>query len=295
MKDATAKAIICAAIGNIIWGFGFLFTKIALNRVPHPNLMLSHRFVIASLLMLIPALMGKVKISLRGKDLKPIWMLTATQIGYYMFESYAIMYTNASVSGMVLALVPVVSIGTGMLFLKEYPTRRQALFCLMPVAGAILITISESELGVISALGMLFLAATLIISALYKTVNRKASVQFSAYERTIIVLSASAVFYSAIGLGWVNWDIKAYAAPLLDIPYLLSLLCLWILRSIIANLLVNYATANMSVFKVSSFGALSTLCSAVAGVVLLDEPWNWTLLLGGVLILVGVRQVTRQK
>jgi len=29
--------------------------------------------------------------------------------------------------------------------------------------------------------------------------------------------------------------------------------------------------------------------------VLLGEPWSWQLLLGGALILVGVRQVTRKK
>jgi drug/metabolite transporter (DMT)-like permease len=70
----------------------------------------------------------------------------------------------------------------------------------------------------------------------------------------------------------------------------LSLLC-----SIVAGLLVNYATGHMSVFKVSSFGALSTLCSAFAGVVFLKEPVSWMLLLGAVLILVGVRQVTKPK
>jgi len=49
----------------------------------------------------------------------------------------------------------------------------------------------------------------------------------------------------------------------------------------------------MSVFKMSSFGALSTLCSVFAGVVFLKEPMNWMLLLGAVLILVGIRQVTK--
>jgi drug/metabolite transporter (DMT)-like permease len=69
----------------------------------------------------------------------------------------------------------------------------------------------------------------------------------------------------------------------------LSLLC-----SIAANLLVNYAAGKMSVFKVSAFGALSTLCSTLAGVLILHEPMSWSLLLGGILIVVGIRQVTKQ-
>jgi hypothetical protein len=59
----------------------------------------------------------------------------------------------------------------------------------------------------------------------------------------------------------------------------LSLLC-----SIAANLLVNYAVARMSVFKAASFGAVSTLCTTVGGILFLKEPANWQLLLGAALI-----------
>jgi drug/metabolite transporter (DMT)-like permease len=60
-------------------------------------------------------------------------------------------------------------------------------------------------------------------------------------------------------------------------------------------MLVNYATGKMSVFKVASFGSLSTLCSTVAGVLFLQEPVSIALLLGAVLILVGIRQVNKAK
>jgi ABC-type dipeptide/oligopeptide/nickel transport system permease subunit len=92
----------------------------------------------------------------------------------------------------------------------------------------------------------------------------------------------------------VNWDLRAYVEPLSDIPYLLSVLALSALCSVAADIMVNYAAARMSVFKVSSFGALSTLCSTFAGVILLREPINLTLLLGAVLILVGIRQVVKK-
>ena len=59
MKSNTAKAVFCAALGNIIWGFGFLFTKVALDLVPDPNVMLAHRFILPTLILLIPILIGK--------------------------------------------------------------------------------------------------------------------------------------------------------------------------------------------------------------------------------------------
>lgn len=67
MKEKTAKAAFCAALGNIIWGFSFLFTKVGLAIAPNPNVMLAHRFTFAALFMGIFILAGKEKVSFKGK------------------------------------------------------------------------------------------------------------------------------------------------------------------------------------------------------------------------------------
>jgi len=295
MKENTTKAVVCAALGNIIWGFSFLFTKIGLAMAPDPNVMLAHRFIVATLVMVVLTLTGKGKISLKGKNWKPLVLLLLMQTLYYVFETYGVLHTNTTIAGLVLAVVPVVTIGTGALFLREYPTRRQALFCILPVAGVIIMTVTGQELGVAKPLGILFLLLTMLVSALFKTVNRKASQEFSPFERTFMVLANSAAVFSVMGMASVDWNIGAFVAPLLHGKYLISILCLSLLCSIAANMLVNYASARMSVFKVSSFGSLSTLCSVLVGVIFLREPMNLALFLGAVLILVGIRQVTKPK
>jgi drug/metabolite transporter (DMT)-like permease len=294
-KNTTVTAVLCAALGNIIWGFGFLFTKISLDVAPDPNVMLGHRFALSTLVMAVPILLGKQKISFKGKKWGPISLLLLLQISYYLFESYGILYTNSTISGLVLAVVPVVTIATGALFLKEYPSKWQILFCIMPVVGVILITVSGKELGVVTPIGVAFLLLTMLSSALYKTVNRKASAEFTPYERTFLVLAISAIVFNLSGMSAVKWDMAVYVAPLIQPRYVLSVLCLSLLSSILANLLVNYALGKMSLFKVSSFGALSTLCSAVAGVVFLKEPFSISLAVGGILILVGVNLITRSQ
>ena len=295
MKSKNVKAVLYGALGNIIWGFSFLFTKTGLAVVPNPNMMLAHRFILSTLFMGIPLLLGKEKISFKGKNWKPVVLLLLMQSCYFLFETYGILYTNATIAGLVLAVVPVVTIGTGALFLREYPTRRQALFCILPVAGVIIMTVSGKELGVVTPLGIIFLLLTMLVSAVFKTVNRKAAQEFSSFERTFLVLANSAVVFSLVGMESVDWNVAVFAAPLLQGKYLFSVLCLSLLCSIVANLLVNYASGHMSVFKLSSFGSLSTLCSMVAGVVFLREPVSISLLLGAVLILVGIRQVTKPK
>ena len=117
MKTNT-KAVLCAALGNIFWGFSFLFIKIALSVAPDPNVLLAHRFTLSTLILIGMLVFGKNKLSFKGKNWRPIVILLAMQLCYYLFESYGILYTNSTISGLVLATVPVVAIGTGALFLK---------------------------------------------------------------------------------------------------------------------------------------------------------------------------------
>ena len=88
-------------------------------------------------------------------------------------------------------------------------------------------------------------------------------------------------------------DYGAFFAPFADFSYTLSVVFLSLLCSIVSNLLVNYAAGYMSVFKLASFGALSTLVSTIMGVLVLDEPVSAMLLLGAAMILIGVQQVIR--
>ena len=48
--DTTKKAIIAALIGNTMWGFSFMASKVGLSTAP-VILLLSHRFLLAFLVM----------------------------------------------------------------------------------------------------------------------------------------------------------------------------------------------------------------------------------------------------
>ena len=294
MKNKTVLAVLCAALGNIIWGVSFPLITYGSTMVPQTYIMLGHRFTLSTIVMLGMMVFGKKKISFKGKSWLPITLLMILQLTYYLFETYGILYTNSTISGLVLAVVPVVTIGTGALLLKEYPTKRQALFCILPVAGVVLISLTGKSLEIKNLyLGGLFLLLTMLTSAFYKTVNRKASQEFSPFERTFLILSSAAVVFTIIGLKLSDWSVAAYVAPLANIKYLAVVFFLGLLCSIAANLLVNYAMSQMSVFKVASFGALSTLCSAVLGIFVMGDKVNASIIIGGLLILVGVRQVTK--
>lgn len=291
MRNPKALGVIAATLANVIWGLSFLFITEALKYVTG-TVMLAHRFLISAVIVSIILLVRGQKISFKGKDWKSPLLMIVTQLVYYIFETLSLQYSNTTLAGLVLAAVPVVTIFTGAAFLKEIPTRRQALLCLLPVAGVIMMTVYGNELGALRPFGILFLLLACFASALYKTALRKSAQDFDSWERTFFILTALAAFFAIPGLREVHWSITAFFAPLANRQYLLAALFLSLLCSVAANVLLNYAGGKMEVMKLASFGALSSLCTMVSGVLILHEPVNLGLLIGAVLILVGIHQLT---
>ena len=292
MKTAQHRmALVAAILGNAIWGFSFLFTRTALQVLSVPAVLLSIRFVFAFFLMSIPLLMGKAHFSLKGKKWGALLLLGLVEPVCFLFESYGILYTNATFAGVVMSVSPIVSIFLAAIFLREFPNRLQLLFCFVPVAGVIIMAISGSQLGVVTPLGLLLLMGNCITAGTYRAVNRKSSQEFSAFERTYAVLGISALGFTLVALIQLKGDLSPYRTALADPTYLGCVAVLAVFCSVTAYLLVNYSSAHMSVAKISAFGAVSTLCAAFAGIVFLREPVSWPMLLGAALVILGVWQV----
>ena len=115
-----------------------------------------------------------------------------------------------------------------------------------------------------------------------------------ALGKKVAVVGISAAAFLVMAMIQLKGDVGAYLAPLGDVSYTASLLVLSVFCSVVAYLLVNYGSGLMSVAKMATFGAISTVCSTFAGVVLLKEPVSALVLLGAALIIWGVWQVTRK-
>lgn len=284
--------IVAAVVGHSIWGFSYLFTSIAL-RYTEPDIMLTLRFTLAFIILNLMILTGKFKISLKGKPVKFLFLFSFIEPLYFFFESYGILYTNVTYSGVVLSLVPIAAMLLAIIFLKEYPTKKQVAYCTLPIIGVIMITLSGSKLGVISPLGVILLLLTLFCSACYRTVNRKIASQFTAFERTYFMLAASASAYIVFSLIKQKGDLSKYIEPLHHIEFVIPLLLLSVFCSVLCYTIVNFAVGKMSVITLAVYGSLTTICSMFAGVIFLGEPLTPLSFFASILIIFGILQVTR--
>jgi drug/metabolite transporter (DMT)-like permease len=284
--------VAAAAAGNIFWGFSFLFTRVALLETT-PEIMLALRFAISFALMNVPLLLGRQKLRLKGKKLLPLLGLAVAEPVIFYSESYGILYTNATFTGVMVAIAPVFATALAALVLKEYPSRRQLVFCLLPIVGVIIMVLAGKSLGVVTPLGVVFLLINCVATGFYRLFNRWSSREFTPFERTYMVLLSCLIVFTTSALLSVEGNVQAMLAPVANPKVIFPVLALCLLCSIGSNMLVNYAAGRMSVAKISVFSSLITLCSTFGGVVILGEPFSVSALLGTVLIVYGVWQVSR--
>lgn len=285
-------ALCCGVTGNVIWGASYLFTRIAQQEAP-PMVQMSLRFLLAFLLLNLMMLFGGEKIRLRGKNLRPLIVLSCVEPIYFFFESYGIYYSNSTFAGVTLAIVPVIAIGMGVLILKEYPTRKQFLLCFVPIAGVILVTIAGSGLGAVQPIGVVLVFGACLFAAFYRVYNKDSSAEFTAFERSYFVIGMCMLVFTVAALCMERGDLTPFAAALHSKRFVLSTLVLSVFCSVAANILVNYSASILPMAIFSNLGSLITVCAMFLGIIFLDEPTNAMSLVGSAMVLVGLFLIAR--
>ena len=272
-KANTLKGSIAALVVNIIFGFSFLFSKIALN-FASPLTILSARFTIAFLVMNILWLTGVVKMSFKGKPKKQILLMSLAQpLLYFVFELYGIDNTSSAMSGIIISMVPVVVIILSTLFLKERPTRMQIIFSAVSLGGIIVMSIL-SDNGVKNKVwGIILLAGATLCAAIFNILSRSSAKDYSPFERTYIMFLVGTVGFNTVAFAMNRGGfITEFASASVHIEFWCAVLYLSVVSSIVAFMLYNYSTGLITPVRSASFSNLITVVSVLAGILILHEP-----------------------
>lgn len=294
MNKHQAVPLLCGIGGNIIWGFSYLFTRVAQQSAP-PMIQISLRFTLAFLLMNLLLLTGAQKLHLKGKKLRSLLTMAALEPIYFFCESYGIYYTNSTFAGVALAIVPIFSIIIAYFAIREKPTCLQVLFSILPIAGVVMLTLAGSAMGVIRPIGAVLVFGACMCAAVFRVVNRDSSAQFSSFERSYAIMGSCCIVFNAVALLSVRGDFSPYIRALTTPSFIWSTVVLAVFCSVAANLLVNYATGFLSVATCSNLGSIITVCAMFAGVIFLHEPMNAVSLIGSALVAIGIALVAKEE
>lgn len=301
MKDHQRSAMAAAVLGNGIFGFSFMFSRIALGTA-HPYVMLMHRFDITFVLLLVIALcFGKrsgdtgaeidwLRFDLKGRSLLPLLGMGIIQpVGYFLCESFGISMTNSTFAGVMIAMIPIAATAGGVVLLHEIPKPRQIAFSLLSIAGVVLMTVRQNAQGEIRPLGVLLLLGAVLTGAYFSILSRQISDRYSTLERTVVMMGVAAVSFTCLGGARCGWSLAAMFEPLTQVSFLGSMVYLAICSSIIAFLSLNYSNNYLPVARTTVFANLTTVISLFAGVIFLHESFGVLSLIASAMILIGIR------
>jgi drug/metabolite transporter (DMT)-like permease len=281
-----------------IFGLSFMFTKQALETLP-AMLLLSCRFVLASLLLTLLWGMGLIKLSFKGKPFKQLLMLSFFQpIAYFIFETIGVKLTSSSEAGIMIALIPVVVTILAAIFLDEKPGRVQLVFILASVLGVAFISLMSGSSNSSSHFAGLFcLLGAVLAGSTYSILSRKLSNNYTPVEITFVMMWTGAAVFSIVAAasGIISGELHKYPAYMSTSGTLIPILYLGILSSVCAFFMLNYMLSKLPATNSVVFSNLTTVISIAAGVFVRHEAFHWYQLAGGIMIILGVWGTNRYK
>ena len=283
-----SKEIPAALVCYSFWGLSFMASRTALNMAP-VFLLLSHRFLLARLVMTALRFAGFERGCFRGKPLLPLVMLGLFQPVLYFFgEQYGILHAGTVFSGVMIALIPIAAALTAIPVLGEKITLRQFFYSVISVAGVIGIGLMTKNSGSLDWIGVAGLAFAVFSAVAYLLLSRRISGIYSPFERSYSMVCAGAFVFTVLAVLTVKGSAAAYFRPLFELSYVRSVAFLGVCCSCISFFLSNYVITGLSVAQTSIFSNLSTAISVFAGVVFLHEPFTLAGFVCCVMILAGI-------
>lgn len=292
------KAILAVIAGNTIFGFSFLFSKVALQ-ITVPSVMIAIRFTMAFLVLNLIVAAGRiirkpdgsrlVDFSLKGKPLKYVVMLAIFQpVLYFLAESYGITLTSSAFAGTIIAVIPIMGIVFDVLIMRAAVSARQIICAVVSVAGVIVTTLGAENMQS-SVLGTLILLIAVVAGAIFYVFSKKAGEHYSPLERTYVMFAVGSVTYIVFALiQCVGRYDELVRSAVQEPAFWGCILYLAVASSVLAFLALNFGSSYISVSEASLFANLTTVISILAGVIILHETFTVWQIAGAVMILGSV-------
>jgi len=282
---------LCGVLISLIYGFSFMFSKNALNTL-EPFHILAFRFSIASLFLFILKATGIIKISLKGKKISSLFLISFFVPGvYYIFEIFGLSFSSSSQVGLFIALIPVSVAVFSTIILKERLRVVQLIFILLSVFGVALIILNQIGMNFDgNAAGIILSVGAVVSASLYTIFSNKHSKNFSSVEITFFMMVFGMICFNTLSITQhiFNGNIQSYLSPLADQKVLVPMLYLGVLSSGAAFLLNNFMLSKITATQTAVFGNLTTVISVLAGVFILKEPFGISHIFGAAMILTGI-------
>ncbi len=283
------KVYFVAVAFSFIVGFSFLGVKAGIATATTLQILV-HRFNFAFLAVILPILLGKVKILIKGKPKKILLSTSGFYIGFMALQAVGLKYATSVEGGIIFAIIPILTKIIAGFYLKETTSWKQNIFVCLSVASVIaMFAFAVTDINVnIMGIFILFLASCSM--AISNVITRGVRKIYSPIEIAFSIVFLGFIVFNGAYLIFAvkTGTLSQYFLPLTNLKFLIAILYLGTLSTLISSLMMSYMLSHMEAVKATIFGNLSTAISIVAGVVIMKETLAWYHIVCTALIIIGV-------
>ena len=192
---------------------------------------------------------------------------------YFICETYGLKVTGSpTLSAMVIATIPIFSIGAGMLFFKEKVNFINIIGILFSLVGIVMVAMAKGELGDKFIWGIVLLLIAVIAEVGHASITKSLAGNYSSQIIVMYQFLIGSIYLFPLFLtkGLKGFDAEVYFSPEAWYP----LICLAVLCSSLAFSLWVSTIKNLGVAKSSIFSALIPVAAAIIAWVLGHEYLN---------------------
>ena len=192
---------------------------------------------------------------------------------YFICETYGLKITGSpTLSAMVIATIPIFSIGAGMLFFKEKVNFINIIGILFSLVGIVMVAMAKGELGDKFIWGIVLLLIAVIAEVGHASITKSLAGNYSSQIIVMYQFLIGSIYLFPLFLtkGLKGFDAEVYFSPEAWYP----LICLAVLCSSLAFSLWVSTIKNLGVAKSSIFSALIPVAAAIIAWVLGHEYLN---------------------
>mgnify|MGYP003291385718 FL=1 len=265
---------IASTFAITLWGMSYIWTdKLIGLGIPIFYFVFVRILLAGLVLFLFNTAYGRIK-RIQRQDL-PKYLLLAffEPFIYFICETFGLKLTGSpTLSALVIATIPIFSIGAGMLFFKEKINIVNIIGILFSLIGIVMVAMAKGELGEKFIWGVVLLLIAVIAEVGHASITKSLSGNYSSQIIVMYQFLIGSIYLFPLFLwkGTEGFDVTVYFSPEVWYP----LICLAILCSSLAFSLWVSTIKNLGVAKSSIFSALIPVAAAIIAWVLGHEMLN---------------------
>lgn len=288
MKEQKTVIYIASIFAILLWGMSYLWTdQLISHNIPVFYFVFVRILLAGIILFLFNTASSRIK-RIQKEDWPKFLALSFCEpFIYFICETYGLKATGSpTISSMVIATIPIFSVGAGIMFFKEKINAINIGGILMSLTGIVMVAMSKGDIGENFLWGILLLLIAVISEVGHASFTKSLSGSYSSQIIVMYQFLIGSVFLFPLfiwkGLG--DFSFTEYFS--LDVWH--PILCLSILCSSLAFTLWVGTIKTLGVAKSSIFSALIPVVAALIAWLIGRETLNLRQWIGIAISAVGV-------